>query len=75
MLSYIMLVTNDCYHIITLAFLLPHFTKFVYKIPAATRGVSPSSFYWVDDFDMALLVVFFILEITTVITFAPNLSY
>jgi hypothetical protein len=43
MLSYIMVLTNECYHIITLVFLLPHFSlNFCLTIPAATPGVSPS---------------------------------
>jgi hypothetical protein len=37
------LFTNDCCHVITLVFLLSHFTlKFYLKLSAASRGVSPS---------------------------------
>jgi hypothetical protein len=43
MLSYIMLFTNECCHVITLVFLLSHFSlKFYLKIPTSMRGVSPS---------------------------------
>jgi hypothetical protein len=42
MLSYIMLFTNECYHIITLVFLLSHFTlKFCLQNPRSnTRGIT-----------------------------------
>jgi hypothetical protein len=46
MLSYIILFTEEYRHVIILVFLISHFTlKFCLKIPAATRGVSPSYIY------------------------------
>jgi hypothetical protein len=43
MLSYIMLFTNECCHVITLVFPLLHINLKIYvNIPATTRGVSPT---------------------------------
>jgi hypothetical protein len=57
-LSYIILFTDEYRDVIVSVFLLPHTLKFCLKIPAVTRGVSPSMYYKID---LVINLIIFIL--------------